>query len=97
MEEILKILIKQQKLQREEMQLVREQMQQMMQNNTNQQSVAVISAGCEDLIARRGRVKDLADSMVSFDYDPDNNATFDSWYKRYVIIFTVGANGLEFR
>lgn len=93
MEQILKVLIEQQQLQREEMQLVREQLQQIIRLGGNQQPVAAALTSHEDSVARR--VKDLADLMVSFDYDPDNNATFDSWYKCYTTIFTIGVKGFD--
>ncbi|XP_018396947.1 PREDICTED: uncharacterized protein K02A2.6-like [Cyphomyrmex costatus] len=32
--------------------------------------------------------KSLAEQMVAFIYDPDNNLTFESWYIRYQTIFT---------
>ncbi|CRK99218.1 CLUMA_CG012549, isoform A [Clunio marinus] len=41
------------------------------------------------------KIKDLADSMVDFTYDPENNGIFETWYARYRSIFTTEANDLS--
>ncbi|XP_036345530.1 uncharacterized protein LOC118754748 [Rhagoletis pomonella] len=41
------------------------------------------------------KVKCLADSMVNFEYDPDNNQTFEAYYERYESVFTNEAEGLD--
>ncbi|XP_037930758.1 uncharacterized protein K02A2.6-like [Teleopsis dalmanni] len=33
----------------------------------------------------------LSDSMLEFCYDPENNVTFESWYKRYKSVFAIEA------
>jgi hypothetical protein len=38
--------------------------------------------------------KNLSDSMQQFIYDPENNATFERWFKRYESVFTTEAADL---
>ncbi|XP_037929798.1 uncharacterized protein K02A2.6-like, partial [Teleopsis dalmanni] len=35
--------------------------------------------------------RNLSDSMLEFCYDPENNVTFESWYKRYKSVFAIEA------
>lgn len=39
--------------------------------------------------------KNLSDSMLPFTYDPENNGTFESWYKRYESVFIKEAEDLS--
>lgn len=40
-------------------------------------------------------VKCLADSMEQFDYDPENNLTFEAYYRRYESVLTTHSKGLD--
>lgn len=41
------------------------------------------------------KVKNLADQMVTFEYDPENNNIFESYYNRYESLFNNQAAGLQ--
>ncbi|CRL07797.1 CLUMA_CG020751, isoform A [Clunio marinus] len=41
------------------------------------------------------KIKDLADSMIDFTYDPEKNGIFETWYARYKSIFTLETNDLS--
>lgn len=42
--------------------------------------------------SRETKFRNLADSMESFIYNPDENSIFDTWYKRYETIFVTSIN-----
>src|SRR5690349_15953311 len=70
----------------EEMKLMRELLE-----RNNQPAPAMANGNGES--ARDVKAKNLADSMESFSYDPDDNAIFESWYKRYETVFTAEVAG----
>lgn len=61
--------------------------------NARQQPPAANEALQHDAITTK--VKNLADSMVQFIYDPDSNQTFEAYYNRYESVLTTQANGLD--
>ncbi|XP_011860071.1 PREDICTED: uncharacterized protein K02A2.6-like [Vollenhovia emeryi] len=86
--------------------LVNLQTQVAQQNSSLQQQQAVIqqllerqnlqvpnAASGNGESARDVKAKNLADSIEPFAYDPNDNATFESWYKRYETIFTTEIEG----
>ncbi|XP_018394833.1 PREDICTED: uncharacterized protein K02A2.6-like [Cyphomyrmex costatus] len=96
MEQYLAKLISEMQADRQQMQIALAQQQQQMQTQQQQSDRRV-----EQLIAQLAQreqttvitpaattAKSLAEQMVAFTYDPDNNLTFESWYKRYQTIFT---------
>lgn len=87
-------------------QLVNLQMQVAQQNSNMQQQQAAIqqllerqnfqipnAATSNSESARDVKAKNLADSIEPFAYNPNDNAIFESWYKRYETIFTTEIEG----
>ncbi|XP_011860103.1 PREDICTED: uncharacterized protein K02A2.6-like [Vollenhovia emeryi] len=92
MEEFAKALLESQKLMQEKMP---EQQQIIVQLLQRQQP----GVGGEQQLNLPGdsssrRIKDLTDSMLPFEYNPDENAVFEQYYARYKSIFEVENNDL---
>ncbi|XP_011858363.1 PREDICTED: uncharacterized protein K02A2.6-like [Vollenhovia emeryi] len=92
MEEFAKALLESQRLMQEKM---LEQQQIIVQLLQRQQP----GVGGEQQLNLPGdsssrRIKDLADSMLPFEYNPDENAVFEQYYARYKSIFEVENNDL---
>lgn len=83
---------------------MQQQMQQQMQemHSQHQEEMRLILQGRQSTpseISRESstafKVKCLADSMVQFEYDPENNQTFEAYYKRYESVLTTQADDLD--
>lgn len=92
MSETKEIIMALQQQHLEQMQLMRDQMTTFM-DQQNQARANLPAANINADSARNIKAKNLADSMEPFVYDPDDNAIFESWYKRYETTFTTEVNG----
>lgn len=74
----------------EQMQLMRDQLKAIAERQ-NQPGGQMVQATADS--ARDVKAKNLADSMEAFVYDPEDNAIFESWHKRYETTFTTEVDG----
>lgn len=87
MAEIQSLISELQRHHGEQMQLMRNQLDAMLNQQRNAQPNQANQANVGES-ARDVKEKNLADSMEPFTYDPEDNAIFESWYKRYETTFT---------
>lgn len=81
----------------QQVQAMHEQMRQM-QLNHQEELKLVLQTQKQQSTAQDStafKVKCLADSMEQFDYDPDNNQTFEAYFRRYESVLTTQAEGLD--
>lgn len=83
---LLKLIENQQK-QQDQFQQQQAQIQQLLQILAGQPTGAVSTSSANNSTSTTDQ-KNLSDQFVPFVYDPENNLTFESWYKRYELIFT---------
>lgn len=87
------ILDQQQKVHQEQQKWLIEQMAKLLHNQqVVQEENGNITVGGE---SSSRQIKDLADSMLQFDYEPEDNATFETWFSRYESMFTDEAQDLS--
>lgn len=90
-EEILKVIKQMNEQHQQQMQQQQQQINLLQQQVNNRRDGAEVGVPVET--THDQRAKNLADQMVTFSYDPDNNLTFESWYGRYTTVFTVDIAG----
>lgn len=97
-QKLLEASERREKLLQQQMELQNRQMQELMSRLTvtsatdGTPQLAITPQSTSD-ISRQ--VKDIADRMVLFEYDPERELTFETWFDRYESIFTSEAANLS--
>lgn len=91
-------LVKQLKLQQEQQRQQHETDQQLMRDLVSEMTKVVKNSTLEQkapVPATEIIIESLTKSITEFTYDPDNDSTFENWYRRYADLFEKDAENLD--